>query len=179
MRFTIICTLLASACAVDRTSSVTSAVNTDPGTTSLSFHSPSGMDIQIQSVTPTGQADPIYLKYSGITGEATNGNSKDVMFRGDIFGAKDPEQYAAALAPLAAALLGQTSTDQVQETIGFTYGAVQIQYVDQNDTPPCEVANVLVQQAVAFAALKEGPSAGVLANSYLSSLAIDPCLVVK
>src|SRR5678816_91470 len=46
-----------------KTRAVQSALNPDPGATSLSFHSPSGMNVEIRSVTPMGQADPIYMKY--------------------------------------------------------------------------------------------------------------------
>jgi hypothetical protein len=165
---------LASGCAVDRSSSVTSAVNTDPGETTLSFHSPSGIDVEMRSVLPAGQPDPIYLKFGGITGEST-GIGRDVIFRGSVEGVMDEQHYAAAIVPLTAVLLGFASMEQVQESTGLTYSVVQIQYMQQDVSPPRDVAVSLVQQAATYALLKEGPAAGSLANSYIAILGIDPC----
>jgi hypothetical protein len=155
----------------DHTSSVSGALNSDPGETTLSFHSPSGIDFEIRSVTPAGQADPIYLKFGGINGE-TKSDSNVILFRGDIVGATDSLHYAAAIAPLTAVLFGLASTDQVTESTGLTYGIQEIHYASKS---PRMTSVALVQQAAAYAFLKEGPAAGALANSYLVSLGIDPC----
>lgn len=168
--------MLAAGCSVDHPASVASAINTDPGATTLSFHSPSGIDIEIRSVTPVGQADPIYMRFSGIDGEQGSA-PKEALFLGGVVGAEGPEEYAAALAPLSAVLLGLATTDQVAENIGLNFTEIQIKYVPQ--VPPCEIAVGLVHQAAAYALLKEGPSAGALANSHIATLGIEPCPVVK
>jgi hypothetical protein len=167
------CVLSLVACSVEPTSSVASAINEDPGATSMSFHSPSGISFTIRSVTPMGQADPIYMKFEGVDGSTGDGSKHDAMFLGDVLGAADAVTNAAAIAPLAAMLLGVATPDQVQETTGLTYGAIQVKYVDQS--PPRKTAELLVRQAAAYAALLGGTPAGVQANSWLIGLGIDPC----
>jgi hypothetical protein len=161
-----------------KTRAVQSALNPDPGATSLSFHSPSGMNVEIRSVTPMGQADPIYMKYDGVEGEVDDGKGGNALitstafFEGDIVGG-DAVHTTAAIAPLAAILVGLASPDQFSQLTGLVLKPVKLQ---SSDKPIDQMAFNFVKQAFTYVNMKGGPAAGAIASQWLGGLGIDPCL---
>src|SRR5512142_975833 len=129
-----------AACSVDDTASVTSRITDDPGATLLSFHSPAGISVDIRTVAPAGQTDRIYLKYSG--NDPITGQPIDAVFQGTVVGNPDSQWSNAVIAPIAAVLLGMTTTEQVQESLSLNFTKVQYKVADQ--PPPCDTAVGLV-----------------------------------
>jgi hypothetical protein len=147
---------------------VASALNEDPGTTSLTFHSAaSGVDIELHSVTPMGQADPIYMKYDGIVGESQTKN-KQAIFKGDILGSNDSVHTSAAMAPLALVVLGLASPDDFTRVTGLILKPVQLN--PATDPPEESVAFNYGRIGVIYAQQKDGDDAGALANEWLAEL---------
>ena len=158
-------------CSVD-VSTTAGAITSDPGATTLAFHSPTGISVDIRTVAPAGQADRIFLKYSG--NDPITGQPIDAVFQGTVVGSADATWSNAAIAPIAAVLLGVTTSDQVQESLSLSFTKVQFKVTDQR--PPCDTSVGLVQQAADYVLLDEGPAAGALATSYIATLGIGPCL---
>jgi hypothetical protein len=151
------------------TGKVQSALNEDPGTTSLKFHSASsGADIELRSVTPMGQADPIYMKYDGIEGESQDGKNKSfALFQGDILGG-DSVHTSAAMAPLTAVLLGLATIEQFTTVTGLELKPVQLQ--PATDPPTEQTALNFARLAVTYAQQKDGDDAAALASRWVAEI---------
>jgi hypothetical protein len=176
MKHMIMTGLALAGCATgaDDTQTVASAVNTDPGATTLSFHSPTGYSIEIRSIP---SPDDAVFAISVDPGPGNQGPAESMaILYGTIsvpYGAGEPERGSAGVAPLTAALFGLATLEDFTATTGFQFEPMKFEpFVAPPDR---QIAVTVIQQAAAYALLKDGPAAGALASSFIANLGIDPC----
>jgi hypothetical protein len=158
-------------CADVETASTTSAINDDPGATTLRFHRPSGATVEIRTAAPPGQADvSVFLMFDSIKGESTQRGP--LIFDGAISGkvGVDPRQLSAALPSLAAVVLGLATTEQFTAVTQLTMSP----FTPPSDPPSESTSLNYARLTLNYVSLQDG-AAGALATAWLGGLGINPC----